>query len=255
MSDTRNIDERLGELLRRELPIPDHTEGYRERVAALLTAEGVSRTERRRWRSVWAWLATKAGEKTVVARKVPRRPPRSHRPALVATLVLLLVIVAAMGSLESLEKLFRPTMVLRITDETIIDVQDPAATRTTIVATSLASLDETKDLIREFIGAINANQTTAVGKLYATNGWLDNAFDGTSIQGSTAVANYWREAHDRLGLRLETAGDPVPYDRYIAQPVRYLLPNEAGAGTGVFVFQIDTNGQIAHVWITGWMGQ
>jgi hypothetical protein len=252
----RGIDDRLGELLRTEAPIPGHGEGYREHVAALLAAEAASRAERRSW-----WLGrTRRASKVVeevpaVVRQVSGKPIRSRRLALVAALAFLLLLVVFIGALEPLQRLLNPTMVLRITDETIVDVDNPAATRTTVVATSLASLDETKDLIQDLVGAVNANDTPALGKLYATNGWIENDVGDISVQGSVGITDYWRDARDRLGLQVETEGDPIPYDRYIAQPVRYLLPNEGGVATGVFVFQIDTHGQIAHHWIMGWVGE
>jgi hypothetical protein len=255
MSDRPDIDERLGELLRSEAPVPEHAEGYRERVAALLTAESVARTGRNRWwpgRS-WQWVRP-VREESVVVRRVPREPARSHRRGLVGALAfLLLLLVVAWGTLEPLERLLNPTMVLRITDETIVDAEDPAATRTTVVATTLVSLDETKEFIHGLIEAINAGDASAVGTFYATNGWLENDVGETSIQGSVRIADYWSDARERLGLRLEAAGDPLPHDRYVAQPVRYLLPDERDARTGVLVFQIDASGHIAHLWVTGWV--
>ena len=255
MSDTWDIDERLGELLRSEAPVPEHGERYRERLAALLTAESAARTERKRRWPERAWPAPKPVEEAPVVRRVSHRPARSPRPALVATLALILLLVAIVGSLDSIRHLVSPPMVLRITDETVVDVVNPAATRTTVVATSLVSLDETKGLIQRLIQAINANDTPGVRTFYATNGWLENDVGKTSIQGSVGIADYWRDAHDRLGLEVETVGDPVPHDRYIAQPVRYLLPNDREARTGVLIFQIDATGDIAHQWITGWVEQ
>ncbi|MCL4466783.1 MAG: hypothetical protein M1389_12295 [Chloroflexi bacterium] len=252
----RDIDELLGELLRNEAPVPEHREGYRESVAALLTAEDVARAQRKGRRRGRARPAPDAvEERRIVVRQVSRHPARSHRLALVAALAFLLLLVVSVGAMEPLQRLLSPTMVLRITDETIVDVDNPAATRTTVVATSLVSLSETKDLIHDLIDAINANDTEAVGKLYATNGWVENGSDGTSIQGSVGIRNYWRDVYERLGLRVQSEGDPLPYDRYVTQPVRYLLPGEAEGRTGLFVFQIDTHGQIAHQWITGWVGQ
>lgn len=252
----RDIDERLGELLRREVPIPEHGEGYRERVAALLVAEDVARTEPKRW-----WLRrarptpSTTEESRVVVTPVPRRPTRSPRLALAFTLAFLLLLVAFVGVLAPLQRLLNPTVVLRITDETIVDVQDPSATQRTVVATSFVSLNETKELVHDLLDAINADDTLAVGKFYATNGWLENDVGDIKIQGSVGIANYWRDAYDRLRFQVEPEGDPIPYDRYIAQPVRYLLPNEVEARTGVLVFQIDTNGQVARQWIIGWVGQ
>lgn len=253
MSNTRDIDDRLRELLGREAPVPEHGEGYRERLFTLLVEEGAARTRRkRRWQGR-AWPAPKAVKETpVVVRRVARRPTRYARPAIVVTLVCLLLLIALAGTLEPLQRLVSPTMILRITDATIVDPADPAATRTTVVATSLASLDETRELIHDLIETINANDTTAVRKFYATNGWLDESASETSIQGSVGIAGFWRDAHDRLGLQVEADGDLLSYDRYVAQPVRYRLPNGQDVLAGVFVFQIDTSGRIAHQWITGW---
>lgn len=252
----RDIDQRLGELLSAGAPIPEHGEGYRERLATLLAGEEATWALRtRRWFARARSTSRTVEAAPVVVREVSPRPTRSRRPALVATLAFLLLVFVFVGVLEPLQHLLSPTMVLRITDETIVDVDNPAATRTTVVATSLVSLDETRDLIHDLIDAINANDISALGNLYATNGWVENDVGKASIQGSVGIVNYWRNAHDQLGLRVETAGDPIPYDRYIAQPIRYSLPNEGEPSTGVFVFQIDTNGQIAHHWIMGWVGQ
>jgi hypothetical protein len=255
MNDTPDIDRQIGELLRSELPVPGHAEGYRERVAALVTSEAVAPTSRRRWRPElhWPW-AKQAEAEQMAMRRVAPRPARLPR-LVVVSLAFILVIVAVIGSVEALQHLGRPTMVLRITDETIIDASDPAATRTTIVATSLASLDQTKAVLRNLIQAINANDTAAVGTFYATNGSLENSADQTNVQGSVRIADYWRDAHERLGLRIEPEGDPIPYDRYIAQRVRYSLPNDSRARTGIQVYQIDTNGQIAREWVAGWVSE
>ncbi len=256
MNDTPDIDRQIGELLRSELPVPGHAEGYRERVAALVTAEAVAPPSRKRWWPELHWPPPKQAEAEPMAmRRVAPRPARSPRLVVVVSLAFLLVVAAVIGSVEALQHLGKPTMVLRITDETIVDASDPAATRTTIVATSLASLDQTKAVLRDLIQAINANDTAAVGKFYATNGSLENSADQTNIQGSVRIANYWRDSHERLGLRIEPEGDPIPYDRYIAQRVRYLLPNDLGARTGIQVYQIDTNGQIAREWVVGWVSE
>jgi len=253
MSDTWDIDDRLHELLDREVPVPEHGEGYRERVAALLAAEGEARTEPKPWWLGRGWPSPKTVKETpVVVRRVTSRPARYARPAVVVTLVCILLLIAFSATLEPLQRLLSPPTILRVTDATIVDSADPAATRTTVVATSLVSLDETRELIHDLIETINANDTTAVRKFYATNGWLDESVSKTSIQGSVGIAGFWRDAHDRLGLQVETDGDPLPYDRYVAQPVRYRLPNGEHALAGVFVFQIDASGLIAHHWITGW---
>jgi len=45
----RDIDQRLGELLRSETPVPEHREGYRERLEVLLAHEEAARAQRARW--------------------------------------------------------------------------------------------------------------------------------------------------------------------------------------------------------------
>lgn len=255
MDDRPDLDQQIGELLHRELPVPEHREGHRERVAALLTAEAVERAGRKRWLPELHWPASRTAEEPAPMRRVAPRPARSRRLAVVAAVALVLVIAGVIGSVEALQRLGTPTMVLRITDETVVDTNDPAGTRTTIVATAFASLDETKALLRDLIAAINAGETEAVRKFYLTNGWLDNESDQTNLQGSVGIANYWREAHDKLGIQIRLEGDPIPYDRYIVQRVTYVLPNESAERTGIHTYQINADGQIAHEWILGWVDE
>jgi hypothetical protein len=256
MNDTRDVDIRISELLRSELPTPEHAEGYWEHAAALLTAEAVERANRKAWLPELRWLSTRRTEQqSATMRRVAPRRAQSRRPAVVASVAALLVLAVAIGGVVAVRQLEGSTMVLRITDETIIDASDPAVTHTTIVATSLVSLGETRTMIQGLIAAINANDPAAVARFYASNAWLENPADQTNIQLSVLIAQYWQRAHETLGLRVEPLGDPVPYDRYVAQPVRYVLPSGSPAKTGVQVFQIDTSGHITHEWLTGWIDE
>jgi hypothetical protein len=258
MNDWLAVDEQIGELVHRELPVPEHREGYRETVAALLTAEAVARQSRKRWWPGGWWpglewpTAGPVGEPDVMKKVAPRQT-RRPRVALVAAIACILVIAVAAASVAALQSLREPVMVLRITDETVVDASDPATTRTTIVATSLASLEDTKKLLENLVAAINANDTPSVRKFYLSSAFLNNNSDGTDIQGSVGIANYWREARDALGVRIEAVGDPLPYDRYILLPVEYSLPNQADTKNGALVFQINADGLIAREWITGWV--
>jgi hypothetical protein len=53
MKDQLDIDQRIGELLQRELPVPEHREGYRESIAARIAAEApaVNPGSRKKWMS------------------------------------------------------------------------------------------------------------------------------------------------------------------------------------------------------------
>jgi hypothetical protein len=161
------------------------------------------------------------------------------------------VIVAAFGGVEVLQNLAKPQMVLRITDQPL--VEGVANAPSEVVATSLASLDETKTLIQDLARAIDDGDPAKVEKFYAPNGWLENDADKTAIQGSMGIAEHWREVHESLGLRIELEGDPIPYDRYVAQRVKYVLTDGGQTRSGIQVFQIDGYGQVAHQWLVGWV--
>jgi hypothetical protein len=247
------IDIQLGDLLRSELPVPEHAEGHRERVAALLTAEAVARAGRRRWFLGFrghSETAAKPGAPEAMRRVAPVRP-RRRRLAVYAAVAAVVVIVAAIGSVEVLQNLAKPQVVLRITDRPL--VEGVANAPSEVVATSIVSLEETKTLIRNLARAIDEGDPAKVEKFYAPNGWLENDADKTAIQGSTGIAEHWRKVHESLGLRIELEGDPIPYDRYVAQRVKYVLADGGQTKTGIQVYQIDAYGQVAHQWVMGWV--
>jgi hypothetical protein len=256
--DPTETDERIGELLRSELPVPEHAEGYRERVAALLTAEAVERAGRSRWWSGVRLSGRGSVEQQPVERegamqRVPRSRSRRRRLALAGSLAFVVVVAVAVGTVALFALSGGSQMVLRITDETIVDVNNPAAPPSTTIVTSFASLADTKAILKQLTKAINAGDWSAVSGFYVSNAYLENSIDKTSIQVSASILDYWRKARDELGLRIELVGDPVAHDRYMAQHVKYVLPNAAGSTGGVQIFQIDTSGHIAYEWLMGWV--
>lgn len=188
-------------------------------------------------------------------RRMPRRKARSRRLVIAVAIASVLIIVIAIGSVEALRHLGEPTTVVRITDDTLAPADNPVAAPTTVVITGLASLAETKEIIRDTIRAINTGDTESLRKLYAANGWVENDADDTNIQGSVGIAEYWMAMRDQLGVQIELDGDPIPYDRYVIQRVRYVLPDASEPRAGIHAYQIDTNGQIAHEWIIGWVNE
>jgi hypothetical protein len=122
MKDHVDIDERIGELLRRELPVPEHREGYRERVAARMSAEAsaVTRASRKRWIPGPSWLrASRVEERSGVQKRVvaPRRMS-GLRIAVAASVAAILLVLAAIGSLAVVRHLGKGPFVVIITDQT-----------------------------------------------------------------------------------------------------------------------------------------
>jgi photosystem II stability/assembly factor-like uncharacterized protein len=137
MSNDLDIDRRIGELLRRELPVPDHREGYRESVAARIAAEAPALTsetrKKRRLGPRWPFAA-RTEEQPLGLKQAAARPPRSGlRAAVFACLTVVLVAAIAFGSWEAVKHLGKGAPVVVVTDDTL----NPANTgRTTLTTTS-----------------------------------------------------------------------------------------------------------------------
>ena len=115
MKDGLDIDERIGELLRRELPVPEHREGYRESVAARIAAEApaATRGSQKKWMPPLRWpLAARAEEPSDGLKRASAPIRRSGlRVAVYASIAVVLVAAVAIGSLEAVRNLARPDFV------------------------------------------------------------------------------------------------------------------------------------------------
>jgi photosystem II stability/assembly factor-like uncharacterized protein len=135
MKDHLDSDELIGELLRRELPIPEHREGYRERVAARIAAEApaVTRMTRKRWMPELRWpLAARVEERSGVLKR-PSAPRRRSglRVAIYASIAVVLVAAVAIGSLEVFRHLGKDQPILVIGDDTLSPTATGESNQTT----------------------------------------------------------------------------------------------------------------------------
>jgi hypothetical protein len=147
MNDRPDLDELIGELLRSELPVPEHREGHREQVAALLTAEAVERVGRKNRFPATTWLPlpwrARKEDGSAVVRHVPsRKRPARLRVAVFASLAIVLAVAVAVGSLEAIEHLGKPDTVVRITDDTNVPATNPLVTSTTVIPAGAGSWQE-----------------------------------------------------------------------------------------------------------------
>ncbi len=125
MDDHLDEDRRLGELLHRDLPVPEHREGYRERLAALMTAEAVERAGAKkrmpRFLPKLRWVVTGGTEEHVDGRRRPSGPDRRRsgalRAAAIAFTVVVLIAGLGTGIFEAFTHLGKNGPVLIITDE------------------------------------------------------------------------------------------------------------------------------------------
>lgn len=121
--------------------------------------------------------------------------------------------------------------------------------------TSQALSSEVQTMLQDRLEAMSAGDTQAVAECYATNAVLDNyADENKSMQGATAIADYYGGILKDYGMQWVADGELIQYDRYVIQPVSNLaLDNPHATGASVHVLDIDANGQIAHEWIVGWL--
>jgi photosystem II stability/assembly factor-like uncharacterized protein len=138
MNDRPDIDEKIGDLLRRELPVPEHREGYREDVAARITAEAVTRTSRKKWMPELRWpRAARVEERAGVQKRASAtRRPSGLRVAAYASIAVVLVAAVAIGSLEAVKHLGKDQPILVITDDTLSPASTGQTTQTTQVPTA-----------------------------------------------------------------------------------------------------------------------
>jgi photosystem II stability/assembly factor-like uncharacterized protein len=136
MKDHLDVDERIGELLRRELPVPEHREGYRERVAACIAAEApaLTRRSRKKWMPELRWpRAARAEERSGVLKRTSAPRRRSGlRVAVFASIAVVLVAAIAIGSLEAVKHLGKDQPILVIGDDTLSPAATGQTTQTTV---------------------------------------------------------------------------------------------------------------------------
>lgn len=122
--------------------------------------------------------------------------------------------------------------------------------------TSEAPSEKVQAMLTDYFAARNAGDGQAMVKLYATSAILDNYADGgNNVQGAAGVAGYFANVVKSYGMQWAADGEPVQYDRYIIQSMKIGGLPGYGDGTGaeIDIFEIDSNDQIAHQWIVGWI--
>jgi len=160
MKDRIDIDEQIGGLLRRDLPVPEHREGYRERLETVIRAEAEERARatlsasdatlgdrfeawaiKKRWMS-WLRLSREDRVETLTVSR-PRatqwKRTRGLRIAVFACIAVLLVAAVAVGLSKAVEHLGKDGFTLVITDQTTV-TSGPGRTTTTIEGTLEASV-------------------------------------------------------------------------------------------------------------------
>ncbi len=119
---------------------------------------------------------------------------------------------------------------------------------------SQAPPQKVQTMLQDRLEAMNAGDTQAVAKCYATNAALVNYADGgTSLEGSAAIADYFGGIAKEFGMQWTAEGDPIQYDRYVIQRVKNTELNGPGTGASVHMLELDSNNQIVNEWIVGWI--
>jgi len=122
--------------------------------------------------------------------------------------------------------------------------------------TTEAPSEKVQAMLKDYFAARNAGDGQVMVKLYATNAILDNYADGgNNVQGNVGVSGYFAGIVHDFGMQWAADGEPVQYDRYVIQAVNIGGLPGYGDGTGaeIDIFEIDSNDQIAHQWIVGWI--
>ncbi len=101
--------------------------------------------------------------------------------------------------------------------------------------------------------AINRGDGQAAASYFAEDGKQEELNEEPSLvfKGREAIATRLEELHG-MGLRLASAGAPITYDKYVAEPVRFFNGDGSGRGAGMLVFEFDPAYKIAHEWVIGW---
>lgn len=135
---------------------------------------------------------------------------------------------------------------------------ETAASTTALVASAEATLAgrpsaEIMQILQGRIAAINRGDGEAAAAYYADDGemWETDLGPEAITRGREAIAKRLRDLYE-MGLRIQPAGEPITYDRYVAEPVRFLNGNGPGEGAGILVFEIKRR-EIVRQWVIGWV--
>jgi hypothetical protein len=115
--------------------------------------------------------------------------------------------------------------------------------------------DEVVALLESRMAAMNRGDGLAAAEFYA----LDAAMEETDLTphlvtlGRAAIGERLQSLVGDAGLRLISAGTPIQFDRYVAEPVVFDQDGGPGHGAGMLVFEIDSDGLIAYQWVIGWV--
>ena len=121
-------------------------------------------------------------------------------------------------------------------------------------STSQEPSKEIQAMLQDRFEAMNAADAKAVAQCYATNAVFDNyVSSGSSIQGATAISDFLADAVKDFGMQWNAEGEPVQHDKYVIQRVIVSQLDGPGTGAAIHILEIDSNGQIAHEWIVGWV--
>jgi ketosteroid isomerase-like protein len=182
------IDEGLGDLLRRELPVPEHRDGFREDVAARMTAEAAARAGGRRYRYGRRRNATSPAlqrpDETTHVQSPIRGGHRGLRIALVAASVVLFLAGLGVGVFQLVPYLGRDGRFLVVSDETT-----PRAVLTAV------ELRERETAVigfsNRFFGAWP--DADALGACYTEDATIFDPSDGSfDVQGREVIKSFYR---------------------------------------------------------------
>lgn len=129
-----------------------------------------------------------------------------------------------------------------------------APTRVDSAQTAGQASSAVREMLKARIDAMNRTDGQAAGAFYAEDAVLEeyDQDDPVINKGRAAIAEHLGQLTGEMGLRMEQTGEPIQYDRYVAEPVRFYPATGSGTGAGMLVFEIDSEGKIAHQWAIGW---
>jgi hypothetical protein len=110
------------------------------------------------------------------------------------------------------------------------------------------------EILEGRVEAMNRGDGDAAAAYYAVDASMAETDLGPNAitRGRENIAKRLRDLYE-MGLRLEPAGVPIAYDRYVAEPVTFTNANGPGNGAGMLVFEFGPDDVIEYQWVIGWV--